>query len=1043
MTRTDNTLKSKCDVLLVTVTDIEIESLLETARTLTNHDYKELPGQHKTYFDLGTIGGSQVFAVRSEMGSDTIGGSLVTVKDAIVEVKPSAVIMVGIAFGVNSKKQKIGDILVSEQLLPYDLQRVGTTKTSAPKIILRGDRPHCSEKLLDRFRTTRLRWKKAKVNFGLVLSGQKLVDNLDFRDQLLALSEEAVGGEMEGGGLYVACQQGKVDWILVKAICDWADGKKGVGKKQKQKIAAQNAAEFVMGMLGSGLLAAPQSESSTPDAAKVTKPQPQQPSPPAPDKIAIAHLPVSGPDLFGREAELKRLDDAWAHPDTNIITFVAWGGVGKTALINHWLKQRMARDKYRGAERIYGWSFYSQGTSERAASADLFIDQALRWFGDPDPTQGSPWNKGERLAHLVRQTRTLLVLDGLEPLQHPPGPQEGRLKDAALQALLVELAAHQLGLCVISTRQRVDDLVEFENSTVERHELEYLSQQSGAQLLRAQHVTGDDDELEHAAREYGGHALALTLLGSYLADVCGGDIRRRHEIESLEEDVRHGGHAERVMRAYEKWLGEGTELAVLRLMGLFDRPAEAASIAALRASPAISGLTESLQNLKEREWQQALAKLRRVKLLSATSPTEPDMLDAHPLVREHFKQQLKNGRPGAWREANNRLFEHLKRTAKELPETIEEMSPLFAAVSHGCAAGRHQETFDEVFMRRIRRGLDEGYSWYKLGAYSADLAALSGFFEVPWGQPVAGLTDGGKAFVLNSAGFGLRAMGRLQEAAQPLQMSLEIWIALEDWKEAAISANNLSELYVTIGDLPQALKLARHCVELSDRSGDVFWRMASQTTLADALHQAGSLAEATAAFRQAEETQRKRQPAYPLLYSVQGFQYCDLLLDQGQVREVKERATQTLKWAKRHGGFLDTALDNLSLGRAALLEAQHEGAGDTSQAAQFLQCAVDELRQARTTHHLPSGLLASAVLHRVRADYERAARDLAEALRIATRGGMNLHLADCHLESARLHLAQGNQDKAHEEWTTANAMIERIGYHRRDSEVNEIVQQLR
>ena len=35
--------------------------------------------------------------------------------------------------------------------------------------------------------------------------------------------------------------------------------------------------------------------------------------------------------------------------------------------------------------------------------------------------------KGERLAKLVVRRRTLLVLDGLEPLQNPPGLQEGRV----------------------------------------------------------------------------------------------------------------------------------------------------------------------------------------------------------------------------------------------------------------------------------------------------------------------------------------------------------------------------------------------------------------------------------------------------------------------------------------------------------------------------------------------------------------------------------------------------------------------------------------
>jgi len=77
--------------------------------------------------------------------------------------------------------------------------------------------------------------------------------------------------------------------------------------------------------------------------------------------------------LVDENAELKPLDDAWANPSTNIVTFVAWGGVGKSALVNRWLR-RMANDNYRGAERVYGRSFYSQGAGDdRAASADLFI----------------------------------------------------------------------------------------------------------------------------------------------------------------------------------------------------------------------------------------------------------------------------------------------------------------------------------------------------------------------------------------------------------------------------------------------------------------------------------------------------------------------------------------------------------------------------------------------------------------------------------------------------------------------------------------------
>jgi len=769
--------------------------------------------------------------------------------------------------------------------------------------------------------------------------------------------------------------------------------------------------------------------------------QPDEPEP----IVSISRLPVTGPDLFGREAELKLLDDAWADPSTNVIAFVAWGGVGKSALVNTWLA-RMAKEQYRSAERVYAWSFYSQGTSdERAASADLFIDSALRWFGDENPTAGSPWDKGERLANLIRRTRTLLVLDGLEPLQHPPGPQEGKLKDQALQALLRELAALQRGLCAVSTRVKISDLEGYTRSTVRQEDLDTLAPQAGAQILRAQGVQGEDEELRKASAEYGGHSLALTLLGSYLDDVYKGDIRRSGEIGPLEEDERHGGHARRVMVAYEKWLGEGPELAVLRLLGLFDRPAPADAIAVLRATPVIPGLTDALQNLSETRWQQTLAKLRRIKLLAAPSRNRPgalsteDELDAHPLVREHFRQRLQLHSIDAWREANLRLYDHLIATTKELPDTVEKMSPLYAAVAHGCAAGRHQQALDDVFRQRILRG-DEGFSVYKLGAFDADLVALAGFFETPWQRPVAEITKADQAFVLNAAGFRLRALGRLKDALEPMQVALQAHISQQAWSRASTVANNLSACYLLIASPSQALKFARHGVAFADRSGDEFWRVATRTSLADALHQISQLEEAEAIFLQAEEIQKQWQPAQPFLSALWGFRYCDLLLGQGKHQEVKERAAQTIEWAE--GRLLNIALDNLSLGRACLLQSQQLGNGDYGRAAEFLQLAVDGLREARYLEFIPRGLLARAELRRVMGEYQRARVDLDEAIRIAERSQMSLHLADCHLEAARLCLAMGEREEARRAWATAKAMVERMGYHRRDGEVAALKEEL-
>jgi hypothetical protein len=128
----------------------------------------------------------------------------------------------------------------------------------------------------------------------------------------------------------------------------------------------------------------------------------------------------------------------------------------------------MAAEHYRSAELVFGWSFYRQGTSGGTSSADEFLDAALTWFGDPDPRVGTAWEKGKRLAKLIAHRRTLLVLDGLEPLPNPPGPQEGRVHDPSLQAFLRELAAFNKGLCVITTRLRVADIAAHEGTSNER-----------------------------------------------------------------------------------------------------------------------------------------------------------------------------------------------------------------------------------------------------------------------------------------------------------------------------------------------------------------------------------------------------------------------------------------------------------------------------------------------------------------------------------------------------------------------------------------------
>jgi len=154
----------------------------------------------------------------------------------------------------------------------------------------------------------------------------------------------------------------------------------------------------------------------------------------------------------------------------------------------------------------------------------------------------------------------------MEPLQNPPGPQEGRLREPSLQALLRELAAFNTGLCVITTRLAIADLADHAGTSALRRDLEQLSSDAGAKLLRALGIKEVRRSCEVPVTSFRGHGLALTLLGSYLTDAYDGDIRFLREVSArLVDDVRQGVHARKVMVSYQTWLGEGPELSVLRM----------------------------------------------------------------------------------------------------------------------------------------------------------------------------------------------------------------------------------------------------------------------------------------------------------------------------------------------------------------------------------------------------------------------------------------------------------------------------------------------
>ena len=563
-------------------------------------------------------------------------------------------------------------------------------------------------------------------------------------------------------------------------------------------------------------------------------------------------------------------------------------------------------------------------------------------------------------------------------------------------------------------------------------------------MLKDLKAQGTDSELQAAAKEYGCHALSISLLGNLLHRRHGGDIRKRDRISDLADSAnvdRDSRHAFKIMQSYEDWFSSeqqySAELALLRLLGLFDHPIEQSVLQVLQKEQ----IPQLTAGINPNAWDDAIAALRDDHhLLAQANNPQDDQLDCHPLIRAYFAHRLKSQSPEAWQAAHSKLYDYYKNLpSKEQPGTLAEMQPLFRAVAHGCAAGLHQQVLVEVYYTRIKRS-DQHYLTSQLGAFSDDLATLAHFFASPWSTPAAGLTEDAQAAALNWAGFRLCALGRLREAQQPMQASEAMIVDKKNWKPAATAANNLSELQLTLGEVEAAIASAERSVNHADRSGDLFQRMARRTTHADALHQYGDQDAALALFQESEELQKQLQPQYPQLYSLQGFRYCDLLLTLGESSQVLERAQQTLEWATNAGlSLLTIALNHLSLGRAHLQQQQ------LALAQQHLDQAVDGLRAYGAQHHLPRGLLSRAELYRQQGNYTEAEKDLQEVFEIADRSAMRLHLCDYHLAMAKLlrtrtdQALDQNQPAITHHLQAAKKIIDQTHYHRRLPELNQLL----
>lgn len=232
------------DIILVTATKKEYQAVVRTAKP-TGRDgkkYVKVTTEDGSKFMLGLYGKNRVAIIRTEQGLKTTREMLEKVQPII---KAKYVIAIGICYGMNNAKSKLGDIIVAENVWDISQECVMNDKSKFnPDVYPTGK--DLQSKFADHD-TFKLLPGAIPVNihYGILVTENTLVASEKHKKDILKQIPKAIGGEMEAEGINIAATNGKYEWIVIKAIADWGDGNKEPYRKW-QEYASIAAARFVL-----------------------------------------------------------------------------------------------------------------------------------------------------------------------------------------------------------------------------------------------------------------------------------------------------------------------------------------------------------------------------------------------------------------------------------------------------------------------------------------------------------------------------------------------------------------------------------------------------------------------------------------------------------------------------------------------------------------------------------------------------------------------------------------------------------------------------
>ena len=207
--------------------DIEIEGLKSL---IENTEAEKVSGLE---FIKGKIFEKDV--VIAKCGCGKVNAALCT-EAMILKYNPDVIINTGVAGGLD-KRLNIADIAVADFVCQHDYD---TTPLGEPRGFLSQIdiiKIPCSKKVCEKLENAAKKLENTTVVTGTVASGDQFLNSMDIKNEIVA-EFGAVAGEMEGGAIGHVCYANNVDFGVLRAISDNADGSSHMDFGKFTEIAA-------------------------------------------------------------------------------------------------------------------------------------------------------------------------------------------------------------------------------------------------------------------------------------------------------------------------------------------------------------------------------------------------------------------------------------------------------------------------------------------------------------------------------------------------------------------------------------------------------------------------------------------------------------------------------------------------------------------------------------------------------------------------------------------------------------------------------------